>query len=129
MHPHADPHRDYVINESPEGCGARAVCNTNAVGFPEGMCTATCGDLREGEACGAIVSLRPFNRCIGRRRPFVRCIEETAHPAGMQACDRDHPCRDDYICARSPFDAAGPEQGACLPPYFLFQLRVDGHVM
>lgn len=30
--------------------------------------------------------------------------------------------RDDYICARTP-----DGNGACIPPYFLFQLRVDGH--
>ena len=45
-----------------------------------------------------------------------------SNPAALRACDVDSPCRDDYICARS-----GSERGVCLPPYFLFQLRVDGH--
>jgi hypothetical protein len=40
----------------------------------------------------------------------------------MRGCGEAAPCRDDYICARTP--AGG---GACVPPYFLFQLRVDGH--
>jgi hypothetical protein len=40
----------------------------------------------------------------------------------LRACDADQPCRDDYLCALTP---AG--KGACLPPYFVFQMRVDGH--
>lgn len=126
---HADPHRDGIRQASILDCGPGAVCNDNAVGFPEGMCTASCVDLAEGEACGAIVALRPFNLCVARRRPFPSCIEANAHPAGMRACDPEHPCRDDYICARSPFDEPTGGGGVCLPPYFLFQLRVDGHVM
>jgi hypothetical protein len=30
------------------------------------------------------------------------------------------------VCARAPDIASG---GVCLPPYFLFQLRVDGHAI
>jgi len=37
--------------------------------------------------------------------------------------DQKTPCRDDYICAESFV----PERGVCVPPYFLFQFRVDGH--
>ncbi|MDD9968221.1 MAG: hypothetical protein OXR73_18425 [Myxococcales bacterium] len=32
---------------------------------------------------------------------------------------------EDYLCARMPGLPSG--QGACVPPYFLGQLRVDGH--
>ena len=32
-------------------------------------------------------------------------------------------CRNDYICAR----IGDGDDGACVPAYFLFQLRVDGH--
>ncbi len=63
---------------------------------------------------------------------FVQCLPGAwselfvVHPrqratAGLRACDDQNPCRDDYVCARA---AHG---GACLPPYFVFQLRVDGH--
>ena len=125
----ADPHRDRAAGATESACRDAMVCNTNSVGFPEGMCTTGCSEVQAGETCGAIVSLRPFNLCVGQRRPFPACISENARPAGMRACDADNPCRDDYICARSPFDAPEDAGGACLPPYFLFQLRVDGHVM
>ena len=42
--------------------------------------------------------------------------------AGLRACDAATPCRDDYLCVR--LDAG---RGACIPPYFVFQMRVDGH--
>jgi hypothetical protein len=38
------------------------------------------------------------------------------------ACDTTRPCRPDYLCAKT---ATGV--GACLPPYFVLQMRVDGH--
>lgn len=99
---------------------ALGTCQTNATGFPDGLCTAACG--AEGTTCGAIPGLEPFNACIGRREPFAHCLATTSSPAALLACDEDHPCRDDYVCARAP----GGE-GGCIPPYFLFQLRVDGH--
>jgi hypothetical protein len=51
----------------------------------------------------------------------------------LKGCDANEPCRDDYICARTAAghsaskDARERAHGACIPPYFLFQLRVDGH--
>jgi hypothetical protein len=122
---HAVAHRDRVRNARIEACAPTAVCNVNKVGFPTGMCTAGCKHLADGEACGPIVDFTAFNNCVGRRRPFPACIELAAHPVGLRACDEDDRCRDDYVCARSPYG----EQGVCLPPYFLFQLRVDGHVL
>jgi hypothetical protein len=123
---HLDPVRDRVHGAERLPCAGGAVCNSSKVGFPTGMCTTTCTALGPGEACGAIVDLTTFNNCIGRRKPFPRCIEQAAFEAGMRACDRDHRCREDYICARSP---SAPDRGVCLPPYFLFQMRVDGHVL
>jgi hypothetical protein len=118
-------HRDRVKGATITACDGGAVCNVNRMGFPTGMCTQRCGGLHEGEACGPIVDFTAFNNCVGKRRPFPRCIEEAAHPVGLRACDEAHRCRDDYVCARSPYG----DDGVCLPPYFLFQLRVDGHVM
>jgi hypothetical protein len=69
-----------------------------------------------------IAELRPFNDCLARNQPFADCLARHVNPAGLRACSESAPCRDDYICARTP---AGT--GACIPPYFLFQLRVDGH--
>jgi hypothetical protein len=83
------------------------------------MCTADCN--APGAACGAIAILDPFNACLGRGNSFLSCIRGNVQPAGLRACDEQNPCRDDYVCARTK------SCGACLPPYFVFQLRVDGH--
>jgi hypothetical protein len=96
------------------------VCNRSAVGFPGGMCTAGCGAA--GASCGAIAILDPFNACLARGESFLSCIRGNVRPAGLRACDAETPCRSDYVCARG---ARGG--GVCLPPYFVFQLRVDGH--
>lgn len=117
-----DPHRDRMRAKNRYACADDAVCNTNRYGFPGGMCTASCADLPDKGACGVIAVLRPFNMCIARKTPFPRCLAEHVDPAGLRACGYDTPCRDDYICALTPSG-----EGACMPPYFLFQMRVDGH--
>jgi len=98
---------------------ASCVCDDNKVGFPDGMCTAACDSTN---TCGAIPQLVGFNACIAKSVSFEDCIKQNSAAAAVQSCDEGHPCRDDYICARSASGA-----GACMPPYFLFQLRVDGH--
>ena len=122
IRPNPDPRRDRLPGARQSACAEGSVCNTSPVGFPGGMCTADCGSLPAGATCGAIAILRDFNACLARRTPFPRCLADNVTPAGLRACDDATPCRDDYICARTPSGA-----GACIPPYFLFQLRVDGH--
>lgn len=117
-----DPHRDRLIGQKDIGCGASGVCETAGVGFPGGMCSGNCADLRPGETCGTIAILQGFNACLAARKPFVACLRENVRPAALKTCSEGEPCRDDFICART---ADG--HGACIPPYFLFQLRVDGH--
>jgi hypothetical protein len=122
VEPHPDPHRDRIRRSPETACGGAQRCNLNQTGFPGGMCTASCESKEAHVACGVIAQLTPFNNCLAAKRRFAECIAEHVSPAGLRACDAEHPCRDDYICARTP---SGP--GACIPPYFLFQLRVDGH--
>jgi len=117
-----DPHRDRVTGQTETSCGASAICEGVAVGFPAGMCSRGCGDLHAGETCGSIALLVGFNACLAARKPFAACLRDNVRPAALKACSDTEPCRDDYICART---AAG--EGACIPPYFLFQLRLDGH--
>jgi hypothetical protein len=118
----ADPHRDRVKPAGVLACGVGQVCERTRVGFPDGMCANPgCEGLGEGEVCGAIALLEPFNLCVARGEPFERCVREHSRPAGLRSCGPGRPCRDDYVCA------AVPAGGACIPPYFLFQLRVDGH--
>lgn len=124
MKPNADARRDRIVDAQRFACDRGGVCQSNRVGFPGGMCSVGCAQADADEVCGLIPALQAFNTCIGRRKPFEGCILDNASPAAMRACDHDHPCRDDYICARS-----SSERGVCMPPYFLFQLRVDGHVL
>jgi hypothetical protein len=99
------------------------VCNRSSVGFPGGMCTAACGTA--GTSCGAIAILEPFNACLARGESFLSCVRGNVRPAGLRRCDAQEPCRDDYVCAKAAGNAGS--EGVCLPPYFVFQLRVDGH--
>jgi hypothetical protein len=116
--PSPDPLRDRVTRARAAPCSGGAACNTNAVGFPGGMCTPSCGALSDLGACGRIAILDAFNACLAQNRSFETCISEHSTPAGLRRCAPDEPCRDDYICAGS---------GVCIPPYFVFQMRVDGH--
>jgi hypothetical protein len=113
-----DPLRDRVAGARASACSGGAVCNTNAVGFPGGMCTPSCGALAAEGACGSIAILDAFNACLAEGKSFEGCIAAHSSPAGLRRCSRAEPCRDDYICAGS---------GVCIPPYFVFQMRVDGH--
>jgi hypothetical protein len=117
----ADVRRDGARDVRKSDCAPNAVCNTNAVGFPGGMCTEGCAGRSESAICGSIAVLDPFNACLARQEPFSKCLTENVRPAGLRACGPESHCRDDYICA----GARG--RAACIPPYFLFQMRVDGH--
>jgi hypothetical protein len=121
--PATSPRRDTVRLSAPESCGEGRVCEANSVGFPGGMCSGGCASLPEDAACGGIALLDEFNACLGRGTPFEQCIASTTRPGALRACGFHSPCRDDYVCAR------GSKGGVCMPPYFLFQLRVDGHQM
>jgi hypothetical protein len=121
IRPNADPRKDHGPKATAGGC-VDSRCNLDRYGFPGGMCRARCEPLPAGGACGVIAVLAPFNACLAKGRPFPECLADNVEPAGLRACDLATPCRDDYVCARTPDGA-----GACTPPYFLFQLRVDGH--
>ena len=118
-----DPHKDAVKVLGMKSCGEAQHCEAVSVGFPGGMCSRGCTNLTSDETCGSIAVLHSFNSCLARRKdPFAKCLSDNVRPAALQACDDKRMCRDDYICART-----GAGVGACIPPYFLFQLRVDGH--
>jgi hypothetical protein len=65
-----------------------------------------------------------FNSCVSTSGgDFKSCLKNNTNWAGLRRCDIARPCRDDYVCLAT----VEPNVGACLPPYFLFQFRVDGH--
>jgi hypothetical protein len=127
-----DPHADSVTNldSGDDACRKwkpEAACSGASGGFPGGACAATCpkmGVLKGDAICGAAPPAG-FNECMGGRE---RSFEECMSPPKLsyrKACSVTLPCRDDYVCAFVPGAPAGT--GACMPPYFIFQARVDGH--
>jgi hypothetical protein len=103
-------------------------CNKSSGGFPNGLCSGPCttpGHVDGNGICGVAVPTG-FNECIGANRPFETCIRGGSKQL-RRACDTTHPCGPDYVCAAVPNGPAST--GACLPTYFMFQVRVDGHLV
>lgn len=129
-----NPRLDHVTNVHQLACndGRGAHCNPTSMGFPDGMCRLDCsadaiGQVVEDTICGEIPSATGLTACLAENRPFNDCIATTSAPAFLRMCDRSNPCRDDYACARVRNGPSGV--GACMPPYFAFQARVDGHLL
>ncbi|TIT62505.1 MAG: hypothetical protein E5W63_08975, partial [Mesorhizobium sp.] len=98
-------------------------------GFPGGMLRkASCDKLPDEASCGRLAKTG-FNDCIASGKDHKFCTKEFTKTAGLRACDKAHPCREDYICTAGYDDLpeAKPGEGTCIPPYFIFQFRVDGH--
>ena len=124
-------------------------CLDPVEGTPAGLVTRGCGPgssdaahkARSGEVCAynggagfdACAASGDFSGCLGNADTFTRGLR------GL--CDETTACRDDFICQRF-FDIAGSQAtptaidrqakaprspGFCVPTYFLFQMRVDGH--
>ena len=133
----------YVLPPTPQPPPAEGIYGTasqgahgSAGGFPAGMLwiffkqnsgeRAMCRGLPPEATCGFLAG-SGFNDCIAAGRPFPECLR-FAVPAGLRACDRANPCRDDYICTAPASELTDKRRmGTCIPPYFLFQFRVDGH--
>ena len=116
-----DATKDRMLDKVSRSCGKDRWCLTAGDGFPGGMCFGECSGKKSGEACGNI-AVGGFNECLGRGELFLNCLDRHTSPITTRTCDENAPCRDDFICSRTESGA-----GACVPPYFLFQLRVDGH--
>jgi hypothetical protein len=127
----ANPWRDRAVVARARSCGPGGVCEATGVGFPGGMCSGSCNPLEPDGSCGRIAILSGFNQCLAARRPFAECLQNHTRPGQLRACSATQPCRDDYLCAQTgsgePAAGAAATGGACIPPYFLFQMRVDGH--
>jgi hypothetical protein len=103
-------------------------CNKSSGGFPNGLCSGPCsapGKVDGNGICGVAVPTG-FNECIGAGRPFETCIAGGSKQL-RRACSTTQPCGPDYVCAAVPNGPANT--GACLPTYFMFQVRVDGHLV
>jgi hypothetical protein len=128
------PGGDRVEPEPQERCRATsrtargtATCTQNHFGFAGGMCSEACttlGEVRADTICAAVPLSGFENECFVTREPIEPCVEKYAARLRVRACSSEAPCRDDFACARVPGAPMGV--GACVPPYFLFQARVDG---
>ncbi len=121
----ADPSCPAPVNEARTGL----FCAPNWLGFTGGMCSERCDaigeiDARSSAICAGLPSAGYEAECFVGREPVEACLPRHLVRARIATCDAAHPCRDDYACARIPGAPTGV--GACIPPYFVFQLRVDG---
>jgi len=134
----ADSHRDRVENMETIACkvpSGSASCSRSGTdfggrggGFPNGACTGSCNTMGQvgGDAICGPSPPAGFNECILAGRPFTECLDGT-RTAFRRRCDSQTPCGDDYVCIGVPGAPSGV--GACMPPYFTFQARVDGHIV
>ena len=118
----ANPRKDQVQLAKISECRQSGACYVNYGGFSDGMCGISCDTKNPNSTCGAIAILKDFNGCLAKGNLFTKCVRESVDPLGMRKCNDSIPCRDDYLCVGN-----GKNEGSCIPPYFLFQMRVDGH--
>ncbi|QSQ17884.1 hypothetical protein [Myxococcus landrumensis] len=124
---------DQLVADAPEECQGQPPdgipCITNRFGFPLGSCSVACAQpgARSGSSVCAMMLVSGYEQvCFPLEEPIEDCVRKRGFVAAMttRACSVDEPCRDDYGCSRYPGSAPGT--GACVPPYFLFDFRVDG---
>ena len=105
-------------------CANGYTCQLPGGGFPGGMCTSQCSQItnKNREICGVIAG-NGFSACLETGiKTFGECIDATKETRSRGLCNNQLSCRNDYVCAK-----VSETEGACLPSYFLFQIRVDGH--
>jgi hypothetical protein len=115
--------RDLVAGMKKLACDDRQYCHDNRSGFPLGACEAACNSSALGSTCADFLDADAFQNCLRSKKTFEACAKEHVYGTGLRACDADEPCRQDYVCVRS----RTPGVGACVPPYFVYQLRLDGY--
>ena len=132
----ARPARDRVALQKHECGGGHQKCWNNLSGIPLGACVAACSELDGPGACGDVLDVDGYQECLRRKRPVQECQAEFVYRLGLRACDVSTPCRQDFVCARSGntptatsgrSPASSTAQGVCIPPYFVFPLRLDGY--
>jgi hypothetical protein len=103
---------------------------------PKEMCVIQGGDV--------------FDNCAKSSNP-PKCLDDAAATiarANLDTCSDDHPCREDYICQQLPVAVSKQYSGSareavakrieklaalrvgfCVPNYFVFNMRADGHIL
>jgi hypothetical protein len=135
--PETGPDGDRIAPKAPEKClaaGGRpptkdVSCSPNGFGFAGGLCSDACDvlgahDPSTATICAAIPLAGFESDCFTKNEPIEACLSTHSVKRVVRACDAQAPCRDDFGCAR--VGGAPQGTGACVPPYFVFQARVDG---
>ena len=117
------PFRDLVADMKNIACDEKQYCHDNRSGFPLGACEAACDSSAPGSTCADFLDADAFQNCLRSRKTFDDCAKEHVYGTGLRVCDAQNPCRQDYVCIRSRKSGVG----ACAPPYFVYQLRLDGY--
>jgi hypothetical protein len=135
--PDARPEGDRVRHDAKTSCGTatpnapeETFCAPNYLGFTGGMCGERCKNLGEvvgNTICGPLPSAGYEADCFFAREPVEECLKKHLVSARVRSCSRTEICREDYACARIPGAPEGT--GACVPPYFVFQVRDDGPIL
>lgn len=105
-------------------------CAPNGYGFPGGVCSEPCarlGEVRGESICADVPAAGYESTCFETKQPIEKCIAPFLVRRRLRSCSASRPCRDDYGCAR--VRGAPPGLGVCVPPYFVFQARVDGPLL
>jgi hypothetical protein len=137
VEPRDGPDGDRIVPKVAERClgpggtpASDAVsCSPNGFGFPGGLCSDACTslgayDVHTDTICADLPKSGFESDCFATQEPIEECLTRHVVRRLVRACSADTPCRDDYGCARVAGAPAG--RGACVPPYFVFQARVDG---
>jgi hypothetical protein len=116
-----------------EDAGGEAQCSPNGFGFPGGLCSNACetlGDEKGDSICVDIPSSGYESECFFVPIPIEKCLETHKARRRVRSCDETHPCRPDFACvAVLGSGGSAPARGACVPPYFVFQARIDGPML
>ncbi len=119
-----------AIAVSQHACDEPLRCDANPSGFSQGSCGTHCKHAKGDVNCSEFLEIDGFQNCLRAKRSLQDCEREFVFRTGLKTCDASRPCRQDYVCMLSPRDAGDllmTPVGACVPPYFVFQLRLDGY--
>lgn len=124
-------------------------CRPTEIGVPLGRTFRNCSGPEKSlanfdpskkeissEIC-AFVGGSAFDRCAEGN--FHECLGQIIVRGALDSCHPDRFCREDYICQSLPMGLVSTSKeiagrlkkdriGFCTPTYFVYQLRLDGHI-
>lgn len=123
----ATPKDDRMLDLKAYSCGASS-CWNNTNAFPQGSCRLSCDAIGKNGVCLDFQDTDALQGCLIQGKSASFCGSRFKYALGDRACDKTHPCRQDYVCARvSGASITDEGRGACIPPYFVVPLRLDGY--